>query len=150
MATSITTGTALSSCHIVPSEPVTLCICCRAVTLNALFATSRRNTFTISCVGSPAFLVVVAVQSLSHIRLFVIPLTVACQASLSFTISQSLLQLVYFRVGDGISPFLDLFLGVCPLLAGHAWEISFLSPYIPEKCLLPPSYTKIAWLSMEF
>ena len=33
-------------------------------------------------------------QSLSHVWLFVIPWTIACQASLSFTISQSLLQLL--------------------------------------------------------
>ena len=32
------------------------------------------------------------VQSLSHVRLFAIPWTAACQASLSFTVSQSLLK----------------------------------------------------------
>ena len=36
----------------------------------------------------------VVVQSLSHVRLFVIPRTAACQASLSFTISWSLLKLM--------------------------------------------------------
>ena len=35
-----------------------------------------------------------SVQSLSHARLFVTPWTAACQASLSFTISQSLLKLM--------------------------------------------------------
>ena len=34
------------------------------------------------------------VQSLSHVQLFVTPSTAACQASLSFTISQSLLKLL--------------------------------------------------------
>ena len=34
------------------------------------------------------------VQLLSHVRLFVTPWTAACQASLSFTISQSLLKLM--------------------------------------------------------
>ena len=38
--------------------------------------------------------VVVAVQSLSHVQLFVTPPTAAPQASLSFTISQSLLKLI--------------------------------------------------------
>ena len=38
--------------------------------------------------------VVVVVQLLNHVRLFVTPWTVACQASLSFTISQSLLKLM--------------------------------------------------------
>ena len=37
-------------------------------------------------------IVVVDVQSLSRVRLFATPWTVACQASLSFTISQSLLR----------------------------------------------------------
>ena len=34
------------------------------------------------------------VQSFSHIQIFAIPWTAACQASLSFTISQSLLKLI--------------------------------------------------------
>ena len=36
----------------------------------------------------------VVVQLVSHIRLFVTPWTAECQASLSFTVSQSLLKLV--------------------------------------------------------
>ena len=45
--------------------------------------------------GNPSFycFLIVVVQSLSHIQLFVTPWTAACQASLSFTISQSLLKL---------------------------------------------------------
>ena len=35
----------------------------------------------------------IVVQSLSHVQLFVTPLTAPCQASLSFTISQSFLRL---------------------------------------------------------
>ena len=38
--------------------------------------------------------VVVVLQSLTHVRLFVTPWTAACQASLSFTISQTLLKLM--------------------------------------------------------
>ena len=38
--------------------------------------------------------IVVVGQSLSHVQLFAIPWTVSCQASLSFTISQSLLKLM--------------------------------------------------------
>ena len=37
---------------------------------------------------------VVATQSFSHVRLFVTPWTAACQASLSFTVSQSLFKLM--------------------------------------------------------
>ena len=40
------------------------------------------------------WLTVAAVQLLSHVQLFVTPWTAACQASLSYTISQSLLKLV--------------------------------------------------------
>jgi len=39
-------------------------------------------------------LIVIVVQLLSHVRLFVIPWTAACQASLSFTVSRSLLKLM--------------------------------------------------------
>ena len=39
-------------------------------------------------------LIVTSVQLLSHVRLFVIPWTAACQASLSITNSQSLLKLM--------------------------------------------------------
>ena len=39
-------------------------------------------------------LIVVVVQLLSHVRLFETPWTAACQASVSFTISQSLLKLM--------------------------------------------------------
>ena len=38
--------------------------------------------------------IVIVVQSLSHVRLLATPWTAACQASLSFTISQSLLKLM--------------------------------------------------------
>ena len=38
--------------------------------------------------------VVVVAQSLSHVQLFATPWTAACQASLSFTISQSLIKLM--------------------------------------------------------
>ena len=40
------------------------------------------------------FVVEVVVQSLSHVQLLVIPWTVACQASLSFTVSWRLLKLI--------------------------------------------------------
>ena len=40
------------------------------------------------------FVVVIVVHSLSHVWLFVTTWTVACQASLSFTISQTLLKLM--------------------------------------------------------
>ena len=49
----------------------------------------------------------VVVQSLSRVWPFVTPWTTACEASLTFTISQSLLRLVYW-VGDAIQPFHSL------------------------------------------
>ena len=57
-------------------------------------------------------LVVVVVQSLSHVRLFATPWTAAHQASLSFTVSQSLLKLMSF---ESVMPFNHLVL-CCPLL----------------------------------
>ena len=41
---------------------------------------------------------VVVVQSLSRVQLFATPWSAACQASLSFTISQSLLKLMYIEL----------------------------------------------------
>ena len=56
--------------------------------------------------------VVVIVQSLCHVQLFVTPWTAACQASLSFTISWSLLKLTSI---ESVMPSSHLVL-CCPLL----------------------------------
>ena len=56
--------------------------------------------------------IVVVVQSLICVWLFVTPWTAACQASLSFTISQSLLRL---RSIESVMPSNHLIL-CCPLL----------------------------------
>ena len=50
-------------------------------------------------------LTLVVVQSLSHVWLFVTPWTVACQTSLSFTISWEFAQTHVHRVDDAIQPF---------------------------------------------
>ena len=55
---------------------------------------------------------VALVQSVSHVWLFAIPLTAACQVSLSFTISQNLLRLMSIR---SVMPSNHLLL-CCPLL----------------------------------
>ena len=52
------------------------------------------------------------IQLLSHIQLFATPWTAACQASLSFTISQSLLKLISI---ESVIPSNHLIL-CCPLL----------------------------------
>ena len=57
-------------------------------------------------------LVIVIVQSLSNVQLFATPWTAACQASLSFTISQSLLKLMSI---ESVMPSNHLIL-CCPLL----------------------------------
>ena len=55
---------------------------------------------------------IVVVQLLSHVRLFVTPGTAACQASLSFTVSRSLLKLMSIKsVMPSNHPIL-----CCPLL----------------------------------
>ena len=54
---------------------------------------------------------IVAVQSLSHVWLFVTPWSAACQASLSFTMSQSLLKFMsielwcYPTISSSVAPF---------------------------------------------
>ena len=53
-----------------------------------------------------------SLRSLSHVRLFVTPWTAACQASLSFTNSQSLLKLMSIQ---SVMPSNHLIPG-CPLL----------------------------------
>ena len=55
----------------------------------------------------------VVVQSLSCARLFATPWTATCQASLSFTISQSLLKLMSI---ESVMPSNHLILGHCLLL----------------------------------
>ena len=69
---------------------------------------------------------VVVVQLLSHIQLFMIPWTAACQASLSFTIAQSLFK---FMSIEAVMPFNHLIL--CRLL------------------LLPSTFPKIRVFSNE-
>ena len=56
-------------------------------------------------------IIVVVVQSLSHVQLFVTPWTAALQASLSFTVSQDLLKLMSIK---SVMPSNHLIL--CPLL----------------------------------
>ena len=68
---------------------------------------NRKDCIT---VGTRNFVVVV--QSLSHVWLFVTTWTAACQASLSFTISQSLLKLMYI---GSVMPS-NYFILYCPLL----------------------------------
>ena len=48
---------------------------------------------------------VVVVQSLSPVQLFVIPWTAACQVSLSFTVSQSLLKLMSIELSPSPAAF---------------------------------------------
>ena len=62
------------------------------------------------------YLFVAVVQSLSRVRLFVTPWTTACQASLSFTISHSLLKFMAMELVM-LSNHLIL---CCPLLLLHS------------------------------
>ena len=64
---------------------------------------SRSLFFTTQLLELGIPVVVVVVQSLSHVQLFATPWTAARQASLSFTVSQSLLKLMSI-VGDTIQP----------------------------------------------
>ena len=62
--------------------------------------------------NSERVIIIVVVQSLSPVRLLVTPWTAACQASLSFTISWSLLRFMYIEL---VMPSNHLIL-CCPLL----------------------------------
>ena len=73
---------------------------------------SNKPTLAGEITGSVFFFFSQSVQSLSHVRLFATPWTAALQASLSFTISQSLLKLMSIRsVMPSNHPIL-----CCPLL----------------------------------
>ena len=62
-------------------------------------------------------MVVVLVQLLNHVQLFATPWTAACQASLSFTISWSLLKLMSIELGMSFNhPILCLALLLLPLI----------------------------------
>ena len=71
-------------CPLVDSPPSAL----------ALHQGLNGNPYTTVSSKVTARNVVVVLQLLSHVRLFLTPWTAACQASLSFTISQSLLKLM--------------------------------------------------------
>ena len=73
------------------------------------FAMSHRAVDHVFSVNE---LTVVAVQSFSHVQLFVTPWTAACQASLSFTVSWNLLKLMSI---ESVMPSKHLTL-CCPLL----------------------------------
>ena len=75
------------------------------------------------------YCLVVAVQSLSPVQLFATPWTAACQASLSFTISESLLKLMSIEVVMTSNHFIHCcFLLLCPLsfLVSRSFPISQL------------------------
>ena len=73
---------------------------------------------------------VVAVQLLSRVRLFVTPRTAACQASLSFTISRTLLKLMSVELVMSSSHLilccpLLLLPSVFPSIRGFSNELAF-------------------------
>jgi len=74
--------------------------------------------------------IVAVVQSLSHVRLFVTPWTAACQASLSFTISQILLKLTSI---ESVMPYNNLILcrpllllSICPRFRIFSSELALI------------------------
>ena len=79
---------------------------------------------------------IVGVLLLSHVQLFVTPWTAACQASTSFTISQSLLKLMSI---ESVMPSNHLIL-CCPLLL-HSIFIS-ITVFSNESalCIMWPKY----------
>ena len=86
---------------------------------------------------SSLYIVVVVVQALSHVQLFATPWTAVCQASLSFTISWSLLKLILIK---SVTPSnhlvfclpLLLLLSICPSIRVFSNE--------PALCIRWPKY----------
>ena len=68
---------------------------------NVMYQTDWLQTLKHLCISgiNPTWSYSIVVQSFSHVRLSAIPWTAACQASLSFTISRSLLKLMSIEVG---------------------------------------------------
>ena len=91
-----------------------------------LWGKSKRKYSTTVSLKTINSRIVAVVQLLSHVQLFAIPWTAACQASLSFTIAQSLFK---FMSIEAVMPFNHLIL--CRLL------------------LLPSTFPKIRVFSNE-
>ena len=77
-----------------------------------------------------------SVQPLSHVRLFATPWTTACQASLSFTLSQSLLKLMSIEL---MMPSNHLIL-CCPLLLPSIFPSIRIFSNKPALCIWWPKY----------
>ena len=83
------------------------------------------------------------VQSLSHVQIFVIPWTAACQASLSFTISWSLLKLMSIEsvmLSNHLMPCCPVLLlpSIFPsLFLGLEWKLTVSSYWDLMMCQLP-------------
>ena len=80
--------------------------------------------------------IIFVVQLLSHVRFFVTPWAVACQASLSFTISQTLLKLMSIK---SVIPFNHLIL-CCPLLLPSILPSIRVFPDDSVLCIRWPKY----------
>ena len=76
----------------------------------------------IICLNCPCVQLFVVVQLLSCVQLFVTPRTAACQASLSITISQSLLKLISI---ESMMPSNHLILGLPLFLLPSIFPVSF-------------------------
>ena len=87
----------------IPKQPLALFV----VMLPKASLTSHSRMSGFRWVITPSWLVSVSVQSLSRVRLFVTPLTAACQASLSITNSQSLPKLMSI---ESVMPYSHLIL----------------------------------------
>ena len=80
---------------------------------------------------------VIVVQSLSHVLLFATPWTVACQASLSFTISQSLLKLISI---ESVMPPNHVILYHPLLPLPSVFPSIRVFSYVPTLCIRWPKY----------
>ena len=82
------------------------------------------------------YFLIVGVLLLSHVQLFVIPWTAACQTSTSFTISQSLLKLMSI---ESVMPSNHLIL-CCPLLLHSVFLSITVFSNESALCIMWPKY----------
>ena len=98
--------------------------------------TATKSTSALCCLGSAFSFNLVVVQSLSLVQLFVTPWTAACQASLPFTLSQSLLKLMCIE-----SVMLSSHLILCfPLLLPAVFPSIRVFSNESALCIMLPKY----------
>ena len=81
--------------------------------------------FLSSITSFASFIMMCFVQSVSHVQLFETPWTVACQASLSFTISWSSFKLMFIGSDYNVSDY--WFIEISAVFQLYSWSVNISS-----------------------